>query len=44
MDWAFLAAGVGAGIVTIGGALGIGRLASSALEGILRQPGAARDI
>jgi F-type H+-transporting ATPase subunit c len=41
---AFFAAGIGAGIVTIGAALGIGRLGGSALESIGRQPEAAGDI
>ena len=44
MDFAFLAAGFGAAITTIGGAYGIGKLASSALEGMARQPEAAGDI
>ncbi|CAN5557664.1 ATP synthase F0 subunit C [soil metagenome] len=44
MQLAFLAAGLGAGIVTLGAGLGIGRLASSALEGSARQPEAAGDI
>ena len=37
-------AAVGAGLVTIGAGLGIGRLAASALEGIARQPEAANKI
>lgn len=41
---AFLAAGIGAGLVTIGGAYGIGRLAGPAMEGSARQPEAAGDI
>jgi F-type H+-transporting ATPase subunit c len=41
---AYLAAGLGAGLATIGGALGIGRLAASAMEGTARQPNAAGDI
>ena len=40
----YLAAGLGAGLAVIGGALGIGRLAASALEGIARQPEATGDI
>ena len=40
----FLAAGIGAGLCVIGASLGIGRLASSALEGSARQPEAAGDI
>lgn len=41
---AFLAAGLGAGICVLGGAIGIGRLASSAMDGSARQPAAAGDI
>lgn len=39
-----LGCGIGAGLACIGGALGIGRLAGSAVEGISRQPEAQRDI
>ncbi|MCH6558739.1 ATP synthase F0 subunit C [candidate division KSB1 bacterium] len=39
---AYLAAGLGAGISVIGGALGIGKLAGAAMDGISRQPEAAR--
>lgn len=35
---------IGAGLVTIGAALGIGRLAAAAMEGIARQPEAAGKI
>jgi F-type H+-transporting ATPase subunit c len=35
---------IGAGIVTIGAAMGIGRLASSAMDAIARQPEAAPKI
>ena len=35
---------VGAGLVTIGGALGIGKLAASAMEGTARQPEAGGAI
>ncbi len=35
---------IGAGFVTIGAALGIGKLATAALEGIARQPEAAPKI
>lgn len=35
---------IGAGLVTIGAALGIGKLAASAMEGIARQPEAAGKI
>ncbi|MBE2189131.1 MAG: ATP synthase F0 subunit C [Desulfobulbaceae bacterium] len=41
---AFLAAGLGAGLTVIGAGMGIGRLASSALEASGRQPEAAGDI
>lgn len=41
---AFLAAGIGSGLVAIGGGYGIGRLAAAALEGSARQPEAAGDI
>jgi F-type H+-transporting ATPase subunit c len=41
---AYLAAGFGAGLVAIGAGLGIGRLASAALEGSARQPEASGDI
>ncbi|MFQ5649537.1 MAG: ATP synthase F0 subunit C [bacterium] len=41
---AFLAAGLGAGISTIGGAFGVSKLASAAMEGMARQPEAANDI
>jgi F-type H+-transporting ATPase subunit c len=37
-------AAIGAGIVTVGAAYGIGRLATAALEGIARQPEAAPKI
>jgi F-type H+-transporting ATPase subunit c len=35
---------IGAGLVTIGAGLGIGKLAASAMEGIARQPEAAGKI
>lgn len=41
---AYLAAGIGAGLVAIGAGLGIGRLAGPAMEGSARQPEAAGDI
>ena len=37
-------AALGAGLAIIGGGAGIGRLASSAMEGIARQPEASGDI
>lgn len=42
--YAFLAAGIGAGLVTIGAGLGIGNLAAKAMEGSARQPQAAGEI
>ena len=44
MDFALLAAGIGAGLVVIGGGLGIGKLASSAMDASGRQPEAAGAI
>ena len=41
---AYFAADIGAGLVIIGGAAGIARLAAAAMEGIARQPNAAGDI
>ena len=41
---ALLAAGIGAGLTIIGGALGIGKLAASAMEASGRQPEAAGAI
>jgi len=43
MDFASLAAGLGAGITVIGAGLGIGRLAAAALEASARQPEASGD-
>jgi F-type H+-transporting ATPase subunit c len=37
-------AAIGAGLVTIGAGLGIGKLAASAMEGIARQPEATGKI
>lgn len=42
--FAFLGAGLGAGLVALGAGLGIGRLAAPAMEGIARQPEATGDI
>ncbi len=42
--YGYLSAGIGAGLVTIGAGLGIGRLAGMAMEGTARQPEAAGDI
>lgn len=44
MEFAYLAAGFGAGLTIIGGAFGIGKLASSAMEATGRQPEATGDI
>lgn len=44
LGMAFLAAGFGSAIAVIGGAYGISKLASAAMEGIARQPEAAGDI
>jgi F-type H+-transporting ATPase subunit c len=44
MGLAQLAAGIGAGLTIIGGALGIGKLAASAMEASGRQPEAAGAI
>lgn len=42
--YGYISAGFGAGIVTIGAALGIGKIAGMAVDGIARQPEAAGDI
>ncbi len=42
--YAHLSAGIGAGLVTIGAGLGIGRIGGSAMEGIARQPEATAKI
>lgn len=42
--WAALAAGIAIGLAVLGGALGQGRAAAAALEGISRNPGAAAKI
>ena len=44
MELAYLAAGFGAGLVSIGAGLGIGIIGKSAVEGTARQPEAANDI
>ncbi len=41
---AWLAAGIGAGMITIGTAYGIGNIGGAAMESIGRQPEAAGDI
>ncbi len=40
----YLAAGLGAGFIVIGAALGIGRLATGALESMARQPEMSGDL
>jgi F-type H+-transporting ATPase subunit c len=42
--WIALAAGLGIGIATLGGGIGQGRAAATALDGIARNPGAAGQI
>jgi F-type H+-transporting ATPase subunit c len=42
--FAYLSAGLGAGLAVIGGGLGIGKLAAAAMEGSARQPTAAGEI
>ncbi len=44
MEYAYLAAGFSAALTVIGGAYGIGKLASSAMEASGRQPEAAGEI
>ncbi|MBI3817587.1 MAG: ATP synthase F0 subunit C [Planctomycetes bacterium] len=44
LSFAYLAAGLGAGVAVIGAGLGIGRIGSSQAEGIARQPEAAGNI
>ena len=44
MDFAFLGAGIGAGLTVIGAGIGIGRLAGSAMEASGRQPEALGEI
>jgi F-type H+-transporting ATPase subunit c len=44
MELAWLAAGLGAGLVVIGGGLGIGKLAGSAMDATGRQPEATGAI
>jgi F-type H+-transporting ATPase subunit c len=40
----FLGAGIGAGIVALGASIGIGKIGSSAMEAIARQPEASGKI
>ena len=44
LGMSYLAAGIGAGLVVFGAAMGIGRLAASALEGMARQPELSGDL
>ena len=42
--YAYLGAGIGAGVAAIGAGMGIGRIGGSALESMARQPEAIGDI
>jgi len=42
--FAWAAAGIGGGLVTLGAGIGIGKLAANAMEGIARQPEAGGKI
>ena len=42
--FAYLGAGIGAGVAAIGAGMGIGRIGGSALEAMARQPEAIGDI
>ena len=44
MEFAYLGAGIGAGLAAIGAGLGIGLVGGHAMEGIARQPEAVGDI
>ena len=44
MEFAYLGAGIGAGMATIGAGIGIGLLGKGAMEGIARQPDAVGEI
>lgn len=44
MHWAFAGAAIGAGVSAIAAGIGIGKIASAAVESIARQPEAAGDI
>ncbi len=44
MEFAYLGAGIGAGLAAIGAGLGIGLIGNGAMEGIARQPEAVGDI
>jgi len=38
LGWAFMGAGIGAGVAAIGAGIGIGKIGASAVEAIGRQP------
>jgi|TARA_B100001971_G_C18029874_1_gene451969 F-type H+-transporting ATPase subunit c len=44
MEFAYLGAGIGAGLAAIGAGIGIGLLGKGAMEGIARQPDAVGEI
>jgi F-type H+-transporting ATPase subunit c len=44
LAFAFLAAGLGAGLTTIGAAYGISQIGAQAMDGTARQPSSAGDI
>jgi F-type H+-transporting ATPase subunit c len=44
MHWAYAGAGIGAALSAVAAGYGIGKIASSAVESIARQPEAAGDI
>lgn len=44
MELGYLAAGLGAGITSIGAGIGIGMIGKGAMEGTARQPEASNDI
>jgi F-type H+-transporting ATPase subunit c len=44
LQWAYFGAAIGAALAAIAAGYGIGRIASSAVESIARQPEAAGDI
>lgn len=44
LSMAYLSAGIGAGLIVVGAALGIGRLAGTAFESMSRQPELLGDL
>ncbi|MCX8123202.1 MAG: ATP synthase F0 subunit C [Spirochaetes bacterium] len=44
LGYSYLGAGFGAGLIVFGAALGIGKLATGALEGMARQPELSGDL